>query len=761
MRIGSERQGVGLRTRLVVLCTLLTVVAVTVSFVAVSVEIRRQTRLLLEDTLARHQKTAVALQARSLEQILRTSSLMAANPTLRAAIDTYRSESGDEAKDRPDLLRTIKVEADKLAEGLDRDLFVVTDFDGHVLAASGRSGTEIATGARLDSRTVVKRALNQPEAIGQDNFGIVTVKDVPYRVGCVPIVLQGYVIGTLMVGDRLDAAFATASRDTFGGDIVVTVGDRIVGSTMIGAAPDLRQLRNRVARVTVLGDEYVAAPLTLGTDEEGRTVSLCLLQSLTAALGPSYRAMVAALVFCGLLAVVGAGIGAWAISRSVLRPFESFVGFLHTVAESGDRSRRFDAASAGPEVQLLNTTFGRLIDAVEQHEQRLLQDARDEIVRIQRLKESEKLAALGRMLSGAAHEINNPLTGVIGNLQLLLGRKIDDTYVNRRLEKTYKEAQRIVALVRNLLKVAHRDGGARALVDVNRLLSETVEMRRHDFTAAGVGLELEPAQTRTRLFGNELELQQVVLNIVNNALDALKEAPAAGRALTIRTEANTEAITIVFADNGPGIKDPSKVFEHFYTTKEIGKGTGLGLSISYAIVNDHAGTIAAENGPLGGARFTIVLPAAAASQPAVTAPDPAEAQSRPSQQRASGTVLVVDDEADVLDLEMEILRNLGASVEGVSTGADAIALLLRREFDVVVSDLKMPGGVSGQDLFRWALQHQPATAERFVFVTGDTASDATREFLEQSGRRCVLKPFSRDELVNVIKESLDARPATV
>jgi signal transduction histidine kinase/CheY-like chemotaxis protein len=753
----AGRGGVGLRARLVGFSVLLTVVAVAASFLAVSFEIRRQTRRLLEDTLARHQRTAVGLQTRSLEQILRTASLMAENPTLRAAMETYRSESGSGANDRRDLLRTIDTEAGKLAAELGRDLFVVTDGDGRVLASAGRHGRDLATGEPLASRAAIGRALDETMPAPAGNFGILTVRGVPYQVGCVPILLQGYVIGTLTLGDRLDSTFASASRDTFGGEVVVAVGGRIVGSTMAGPVPELRDIHGPVARIVVGHDEYVVAPLALGTDEDGRAVTLCLLESLTAALGRSYRSMVLTLTACGLFAVIGVGIAAWMISRSILRPFDAFVRFLRSVAESGDRSRRFDAAGAGPEVTLLNETYGELIEAVTRHEERLLRSAQDDMDRLARLKESEKLAALGRMLSGAAHEINNPLTGVVGNVQILLARNVADPYVRDRLVKVHKESQRIVALVRNLLKIAHRDAGARGVVDANRLVADAVELRRHDFVSAGIAIDLSLTPSRTRLFANELELQQVIVNIVNNAFDALKESSVADRGLFVRTETAGETVTIAIRDNGPGMKDPSKVFEHFYTTKDVGKGTGLGLSIAYTIVHDHDGTIRADNHPEGGALFTIELPAAAAAarEPAA----PAAPQSPRRSDRVSGTVLVVDDEAEVLDLEMEILGALGVSVSGARTGADAIALLEQRDFDVVVSDLKMPGGVSGEELFRWASENRPGIAERFVFVSGDTASEATREFLQEPGRRFVLKPFSSEDLAQAVRESIDARLA--
>src|SRR5207245_2819953 len=323
------------------------------------------------------------------------------------------------------------------------------------------------------------------------------------------------------------------------------------------------------------GEEYVVAPLPLSPDQEASPVSLVLLHSLTRALAPLNRSLLWTLISCGSLAVSLAGVAASMVSRSVLRPLEGFVAFMRSVAETGDHAHRFDSSNAGVEVRVLSDTYNQLMESLHQHEQRILKTAREEIDRLERLKESEKLAALGRLLSGAAHEINNPLTGVVGNIEILLDRETLPDGVRQRLETVRREGQRIVALVRNLLKVAHRGGGERTLLDVNQVIRDTVAVWRHDFEKAGMTIELELASSGVTMSASELELQQVFLNIINNAHDALrtkKDHPT----LSIRTAAETGQATVTFCDNGPGIEEPGRVFEHFYTTKPVGQGTGLG-----------------------------------------------------------------------------------------------------------------------------------------------------------------------------------------
>jgi signal transduction histidine kinase/CheY-like chemotaxis protein len=759
----------GLGTKLVLFSTLLTVVAVATGFLVLSIEIRRNTKRMIADAMAHHQRMILNLQKRSLEQLIRTSTLMTGSPTLRAAMETYQSESPPGDRPRPDLLSTIQKEAERIAGGLGRDLLIVTDENGRVLATDSRDGEGPAIGDDLSSRSIVLHALQQDAPIGDQNFAVLSFQGRHFQVGCVPIVLQGFIIGTLTLGDRIDQRFVLALRQSFDTEIAVTLGSNVIASTLAVPEADGSDLEPPAAAetgavpapsVVRLGEEeYVTARLPLGTDGAGRPVTLHLLHSLNRAIRQSNGSLSVTLLSTGALAVILAGVAAWLVSRSILRPFDSFVGFMRSVAETGDRSHRFDSSRASIEVRTLNETYNHLIESLVEHEQRLLLSAREELVRLERLKESEKLAALGRLLSGAAHEINNPLTGVVGNIEILLTDEHLDPGVRRRLQKVGQEGQRIVALVRNLLKIAHRDGGQRALLDLNQVIRDTVALRQHDFATAGMRVDLDLGAGPIWLQGNELELQQVFLNIINNAYDALKETRGQPT-LNIRTSTDDAKATITFSDNGPGMASPKQVFDHFYTTKKVGQGTGLGLSISYAIVHDHGGQITAENRPEGGARFSLVLPRSEGEETVRKPPRQATAPGPREKQPLTASVLVVDDEPSVLELQMEILRSVGAAAVGVETGEEAIELLRQREFDLVVSDLKMPGEISGEDLFYWVEANRPAAARGFVFVTGDTAAEATQMFLQKTRRPCLLKPFSMDEYLSALKETLHALQPT-
>lgn len=754
----------GLGTKLVLFSTALILSAVGGSFLALSLEIRSQTKRLLADTLSQRQALILDVQRRRLEQLFRTSALLIDSPTLRAALEIYRTESAVDTGARADLLATIQAEAVKAANTLGNDLLVITDDRGGVVAASGSAEFRPAIGEDLSGRAAVRRALDPGLPGDAREFAVLELQDRYFRVGSVPIVLQGFILGAVVVGDAMDQAFIDELRDSFDCEIVLSVGDRVIATTLsdpvereaiagafLGAGPGA----DRTAPLLRTGRaEYVTAPLTVGSDGSGRSIELHLLDSLSAALARSNRSLVLAVLAYGLASVLLAALAAWVVSRSVLSPLTRFVAFMRSAANSQDRSRRFESTDVSHELLTLVETYNQLIDSLQEHERELLRRARRDLEHLERLKESEKLAALGRLLSGAAHEINNPLTGVIGNIEILLKDRRLDGEVGRRLETVRKEGRRIVALVRSLLKVAHRDGGERSIVDVNRSVSDVVALRKHDFVAAGIRLTLDLAPSDARIHGNDLELQQVFLNIINNAFDALEEGDRSPQ-LTVRTSVTDDRVIVTFTDNGPGISDPRQVFEHFYTTKPVGKGTGLGLSISQAIVAGHGGTIGAENVEGGGARFTLALPAAVGE--AAPAPRPSEkpADSFPTRARAlRASVLVVDDEPSVLELQMAILASLGATAVGVECGAEAVRCLESREFDLIVSDLKMPGAVSGKDLFRWVEANRRSAAQGFLFVTGDTIEETA--FLEQANVRCVRKPFTLEEYVSALRETLHA-----
>jgi two-component system NtrC family sensor kinase len=253
---------------------------------------------------------------------------------------------------------------------------------------------------------------------------------------------------------------------------------------------------------------------------------------------------------------------------------------------------------------------------------RLLARSESSIENLQRLQaqmvQSEKLVSLGQLAAGAAHEINNPLTAILGYSDLLA----DDESLPERARgtavKIREQARRTKSLVQNLLSFARQVPSERTLLDINTVLTNAVQLRALDLHSGGSTIELQLESVLPGVRGDNNQLMQVFFNIISNALDAM--AASGGGKLTLRTLRDRGNVVILFADSGPGLKEPHRVFDPFYTTKPVGKGTGLGLSICYGIVQEHGGKIFCYNGQAGGAVFRVELPAVLAVLPQRGAP---------------------------------------------------------------------------------------------------------------------------------------------
>jgi two-component system NtrC family sensor kinase len=275
----------------------------------------------------------------------------------------------------------------------------------------------------------------------------------------------------------------------------------------------------------------------------------------------------------------------------------------------GSRTQR-DFAPA--DVNLLIAVGSQISSAIERT---LLYDqtrqAYDDLRRTQeQLLHSEKMAAVGQLISGVAHELNNPLTAILGYSQLLSSCGQVGPQGLEYTEKLYKQTQRTHRIVHNLLSFARQHKPERVPVRLNQILEDTLALRDYDLRMSNIVLHLDLAEDLPLAAADPHQLQQVFLNLVNNAVDAILEHSAQGE-LWVRTAKEGDRFVIEFVDSGPGVKDATKVFDPFYTTKPVGKGTGLGLSICYGIVSEHGGQIRVGNVPPRGACFTIELPSAA------------------------------------------------------------------------------------------------------------------------------------------------------
>lgn len=374
-------------------------------------------------------------------------------------------------------------------------------------------------------------------------------------------------------------------------------------------------------------------------------------------------------------------------------------------------------------------------------------EAYDSLRRTQeQLLQSEKMAAVGQLISGVAHELNNPLTAILGYSQLLKSEEFVHARGADYLEKLYKQAQRTHHIVQNLLSFARQQKPHRAPVQLNQILEDTLVLREFDMKLHNITIHREFNSQLPMTDGDFHQLEQVFLNLLNNAVDAIQEKGGVGD-IWIRTQAETDRLHVEVTDSGPGVTNPHKIFDPFYTTKAVGKGTGLGLSICYGIVKEHGGEIQVRNAPPRGACFRITLPLSRESVAVA-----GETMSR-RDRSMPGTILLVDHEEALLLLEQEVLVSSGATVKIARTAEEAIEILKRDAVDAVVCDISLPGKTSTASLYRWIKEHRVDLAMRVVF-TASNAGDAAAHILRNSGCYVLAKPFPVEEFCRSVQSVL-------
>ena len=408
----------------------------------------------------------------------------------------------------------------------------------------------------------------------------------------------------------------------------------------------------------------------------------------------------------------------------------------------------FQKALAG-ETGLFETQFyrkdgeGRTISVTYSTPQRdeevlcLIRDVTDQKMLQEQLIQSEKMSAIGQLVSGVAHELNNPLAGISAFAQLLLAEKRFPPDQRTAAETIYSEARRASRIVQNLLTFARQHKAEKGPAAMNQVLDDTLELRGYELRVRGIDVRREYDEALPDTMGDAHQLQQVFLNLITNAEQAMERAEGRHHRLTVRTRRAGEAIRIEIEDTGGGVPANllERIFNPFFTTKPTGHGTGLGLSISLGIVREHEGRIWVENAPQSGARFVVELPVIV---PRVSGEFPAALAAHPVGD--SLHILVVDDEASVRVALQRYLAARGHDVETTASGQDALGLLRAGEYDAVIVDMRMPD-LSGEQLFEELRSADREHAERVIFTTGDLVSEQMRRFLDGSGRPCVPKPF--------------------
>ena len=442
---------------------------------------------------------------------------------------------------------------------------------------------------------------------------------------------------------------------------------------------------------------------------------------------------------------------------------EKFAARWKAFAEGAGERMREELAMEGPLPQTIERSTraivgsnGRRLGRVEVYRemsaQRMFQS---------RMMQSEKLAAIGQHVTGIVHELSNPLTTILVNAQRLVSQE-DDGMRAMLSQNILEESERATAFLRQLLVLSRESLPEWRRVSLNDLVDRTLELQRLAFSGSHLHLIVEKQERLPLIEGDYGQLQQVLMNLLQNAQQAI-EYSGTGGTIGVRTRfAGGSRVTLEVWDDGPGIPGviQARIFDPFFTTKPPGVGTGLGLAIVRGFVRQHGGTVALVSPPHRGARFVVELPVApaagtqddekSAGLAAGELPPTAEnvaLESMPAGKMAR--ILVVEDEPTVASLIADVLRDEGMRVDVLLDGREAARQAERESYDLAICDLKMPG-MDGQSFYLTLVQRQNPLRENVLFVTGDIVAPRAQEFLDRHHLAHVAKPFRMEELSGAV-----------
>jgi two-component system NtrC family sensor kinase len=401
--------------------------------------------------------------------------------------------------------------------------------------------------------------------------------------------------------------------------------------------------------------------------------------------------------------------------------------------------------------RVLRLTAGPLAAAEPGSVVILVEDVTEQRMLEAQIIQNDKMASIGQLVSGVAHELNNPLTSIAGLAELLLERPPHPEVPREHLKVIHEQAERAGRIVRNLLTFARKGVAEKSAVDLNDVVTRTSLLIVYELQLHGIELDSELSSDPVVVLGDRYELQQVLLNLVTNAVQAVSGLePGRPRRIILSTSRSEGNAVLQVRDTGPGVPRhlAPYLFTPFFTTKAPGEGTGLGLSLSYGLVKAHGGGLTYEPPPEGGAEFQVILPLFEAEPPA-SAEEPLSEESYPLSVRR---ILVVDEDPAVHRLVTALFAPEGHAVESVRSGEQALRLAREGEYDLIIADVRMAAGAA--EPFAYALLNACPKARGRLVVACTGEEDLPEHLLTKQALRRVTKPFNLRDLKTVAQEIL-------
>ncbi len=641
-----------------------------------------------------------------------------------------------------------------------RDLAAETGADFATYSAS--KGTILATYSRQlypgqeDFASAGLLASIREASKGEPRVDTLRLGEKLFDVVSIPVEVSDSVVGVFTFGDEIGEGVANLLKELSHSEIVFLADGRVAASSFKDPElyPRFAELHKRnasarsegILEARLRGDHYLYLTGNFPSRLGDETLGYVLLSSFEADLRDLEQTQ-RLLVGAGLITMILGTVGIWMIVRKLAAPLRELRQGAEAVGR-GDFTREVKITSRDEYGQLA-VSFNNMIANVRASHADLERTVETLKNTQAQLVQREKLSAIGEFVAGVTHELNNPLGAVIGFAELL---KLTSTDEGQRkyLDNIVAGALRCRKIVQNLLSFARQHTPERRVASLNELVEATLSFMQYELHTSNILVEKNLASDLPAVVVDSHQIQQVLLNIVNNARQAMEARE--GGVLKVVSEYYQGNARVIFTDNGPGIsaENLKKIFNPFFTTKEVGKGTGLGLSVSYGIIQEHQGSIHVESELGAYTSFIIELPGAPIALPRETglsADIPAGA--RAGNEGRGKRLLIVDDEEALLSMVSEALKLRGYNIETARDGEKALQVVAQMRPDLILCDWKMPG-LSGRQMYERLRREFPELSQRVLFMTGDIVNEHTQEFLAEHNVQCLNKPFSLVELREIV-----------